>query len=440
MESLSASVEVVASILVATRQEADRLLEAFDHVFDRRWRWPRTLVARYLHEFGSGPRPLAAQVKAFLIADKGFRRAVERHGADLRSRRPWQVEMAPVSGPPSQWKVPPITSTAGLANLLGISLGELDWFADVHNWNCRHQGSRLHHYHLRVIAKHGKGVRLIEAPKSRLKAVQRWILREIMDHIPPHRVAHGFCRTRSIYTYSAPHVAKSVVLKLDLKDFFPSIRAAQVRSIFRTAGYPESVADCLTALCTTSTADSVWDDHRDFCCNSNREVKWLYVQRHLPQGAPTSPALANLAAFRLDSRLSGLARSAGAAYTRYADDFAFSGGDNFARRVSRFYLHAAATIAEEGFRVHHRKTRIMRQGVRQQVAGLVLNRRINVRREEYEQLKAILYNCVRHGPASQNRRRLSDFRSHLLGRIQFVRQIHEVRGRRLSTLFEQITW
>jgi hypothetical protein len=210
--------------------------------------------------------------------------------------------------------------------------------------------------------------------------------------------------------------------------------------MFLTAGYPQRVAECLTGLCTTATAPSVWDHEVALSSCSHRGLKLLYAQRHLPQGAPTSPALANLAAFRLDSRLSALARSAGASYTRYADDLAFSGGDEIARGARRFYLHAAATIEEEGFRVNFRKTRIMRQGVRQQVAGLVLNGRMNARREEYERLKAILYNCVRHGPAGQNRNRAADFRAHLLGRIEFVGRMNEMRGQRLASLFAQIAW
>src|ERR1700733_6552654 len=104
----------------------------------------------------------------------------------------------------------------------------------------------------------------------------------------------------------------------------------------------------------------------------------MYARPHLPQGAPTSPSLANLCAYRLDCRLSGLAASAGAVYTRYADDMAFSGDHAFHRAITRFRHHACATILEEGFSVHHRKSRVMRQGVRQRLAGLVVNDRLNV--------------------------------------------------------------
>ena len=150
--------------------------------------------------------------------------------------------------------------------------------------------------------------------------------------------------------------------------------------------------------------------------------------------------MANLCAYRLDCRLAGLARAAGAAYTRYADDLAFSGDHSFARVVKRFHLHVCATVMEEGFSIHHRKTRIMRPGVRQRLAGMVVNERLNIPRNEFDRLKATLVNCIRYGPASQNRSGHDDFRSHLEGRISFVEMVHEAKGKSLRKLFSQIEW
>jgi hypothetical protein len=143
------------------------------------------------------------------------------------------------------------------------------------------------------------------------------------------------------------------------------------------------------------------------------ELRRLYATPHLPQGAPTSPALANICCYRLDCRLTALSESAGATYTRYADDLAFSGDHNFEKRVERFSASVAAILQEEGLRVHHRKTRVMRQSVRQHLAGLVTNEKANVVRRDFDQLKAVLTNCVRHGAESQNRDGRPDFRSHL---------------------------
>src|SRR5262249_38739262 len=124
--------------------------------------------------------------------------------------------------------------------------------------------------------------------------------------------------------------------------------------------------------------------------------------------------------YRVDCRLAGLAKSVEADYTRYADDLAFSGDVTFERHIERFSTHVAAVLMEEGFKVHHRKTRIMRQGVRQHLTGLVANQHMNVMRTDFDRLKATLTNCLRHGPDSQNRNAHPHFRSHLEGRVVFV--------------------
>jgi hypothetical protein len=142
----------------------------------------------------------------------------------------------------------------------------------------------------------------------------------------------------------------------------------------------------------------------------------------------------------MDCRLAGLAESAGASYTRYADDLAFSGDEEFEKRADRFSTHVAAILIEEGFTVHHRKTRIMRQGVRQHLAGLVTNQRVNVIRRDFDRLKATLTNCVRSGPQSQNRDGRPSFRSHLEGRVNFVEMINPAKGMRLRKIFEEIQW
>jgi len=222
---------------------------------------------------------------------------------------------------------------------------------------------------------------------------------------------------------------------MDLRDFFPSFPAARIQTVFRTLGYPESVADLLGGICTNAAPRDVW---KDINPEQLHEAQVLYSRPHLPQGAPTSPALANLCCYRADCRLSGIARSAGAEYTRYADDLAFSGSEAFERCVERFSTHAAAILHEEGFTVHHRKTRVMRQGVRQHLAGLVTNQRINVRRTDFDLIKATLTNCVRQGPESQNRDAHPHFRSHLEGRVGFVESINPARGKRLRAIFDQI--
>ena len=338
-----------------------------------------------------------------------------------------------------KWDVPAIESPGDLAHWLQLTVSDLLWFADLKQLGYKKHSAPLRHYHYRVLTKPSGAVRLIEAPKPRLKEAQRRVLTGILENIPPHPAAHGFRKGRSVQTFVAPHIRRRVVLRMDLCDFFPTFTVARMQALFRTAGYPEPVADLLGAICTSATPRDVWRDaHVDRA--TLVDARTLYSRRHLPQGAPTSPALANLCAYRVDCRLAGLAQAAGALYTRYADDLAFSGDEAFARCVERFSTHAAAILLEEGFAVNHRKTRIMRQSIRQHLAGLVANERINIPRDDFDRLKATLTNCVRLGPDSQNRAQHPAFRSHLEGRVAFVEMIHPVHGQRLRTLFERIAW
>ena len=328
-----------------------------------------------------------------------------------------------------------------MADWLSLYPAELEWFADLKGLTNRLANPKLRHYRYRLVAKRSGGVRLIESPKSDLKAVQRRVLAGILDRIPPHPAVHGFRKGRSIVTFAAPHAGRDVLLRLDLRDFFPAFPAARIHALFRTLGYPDEVAARLGGLCANSVPRDVWI-HRPLEIDRNdwQDARALYARPHLPQGAPTSPSLANVMAYRLDCRLSGLARSAGATYTRYADDLAFSGDVAFRRVVERFSTHVAAVALEEGFTVNHRKTRIMPQGVRQHLAGIVVNRKVNLRRADLELLEAILTNCVRLGPASQNRDALPDFRAHLQGRVAFVEMVNPAKGQRLRRIFEAIDW
>ena len=387
------------------------------------------LTERYRQAFANSTRPRRQDIVRFLLADPAFQRAAGR--IKIRRHRPAAQQMLPAPAA-RLWPIPAIATTADLADWLSLYPNELDWFADLKGLLYRGTPP-LRHYHYRLIPKSTGGVRIIEIPKPRLKYLQRRILTCILDRVPPHPAAHGFVKNRNIKSFAAPHTSQAVVLKMDLQDFFPAFRAARINAFFRTLGYPEPVAAALAGICTSVVPQSI-------CRTLAFEDRDQYRRPHLPQGAPTSPALANLCAFRADCRLAGLAKSAGANYTRYADDLAFSGGEAFAQSVARFSTHVAAILHAEGFSVHHRKTRIMRQGVRQHLAGVVTNHHPNIPRQDFDTLKATLTNCIRHGPQSQNRSSHPDFRKHLEGRIAFAKMINPKKSERLMKLFHQINW
>lgn len=422
----------------------EHLIKRGGKTLGKRWRWLRPLARRYTEVFAGGIRPREREIIQFLANQPAFREAWSKQsGKILVACWPIQPQkMLPIPAA-RNWKIPAIESIGELAGWLGLTVGELEWFADLKGLASKKNVSQLSHYRYRILLKRSGNVRLIEAPKLRLRGLQRRILAEILDKIPPHPAVHGFRKGRSIKTFVAPHAGKRVVLRMDIQDFFPSFIGARVQAFFRTAGYPEAVADLLGGICTNAAPREEWiDPPTQFDVDHTRlwDARSLYSRIHLPQGAPTSPALANLCFYRVDCRLAGLAKSARAEYTRYADDLAFSGDEEFEKCVERFSVHVAAILLEEGFVAHYRKTRIMRQGVRQHLAGLVANQRVNIMRNDFDRLKATLTNCVRHGPASQNRDEHSDFHSHLRGRVSFVEMVNPVKGERLRRLFEQIEW
>lgn len=418
----------LARCFLAGEPSIEQIILRSNQALGRSYLWVRPLARRYVQGTAGQIRPRHRDVVDFILSDPAWNEAITEETRQV-SVEHWPVEpqrMQPVAAART-WNVPAIESVGALADWLWLDYGELDWFADLKCLGYKNRDPKLRHYCYRLFPKRSGGVRLVESPKRRLKKLQREILAGILDQVPYHPAAHGFIRGRSIKTFAAPHVGQDVVLRMDLQNFFVSIGRVRIQTIFRMMGYPESVADLLGGLCTNTTPHDVWRDP-------------LYSRPHLPQGAPTSPALANMCAFRVDCRLSGLAKSAGAEYTRYADDLAFSGGPAFARSAEDFALHAAAILLEEGFQVNHRKTRIMRQGVRQYLAGIVANQKINLVRNDFDRLKAILTNCVRHGPQSQNREAHPEFRSHLEGRISFVEMINPAKAKRLRGIFEQIRW
>jgi len=429
----------IANAFVQGERRVEDTVDRLTNVLGRRWRFLTPLVERYFRAFPNS-RPRRREVLRFLREDRVFRRAWRKRFSKIHVDQ-WPSSPPPAQSPAGRWDLPPIQTVGELAQWLEVTPGELDWYADLKGITSKSANPRLAHYHRRIFVKRSGGIRLVEAPKRRLREIQRAILRGMLDRISPHPAAHGFVKGRSIHTFVAPHIHQHVVLKMDLRDFFPSLVCARIQSFFRMAAYPETVADLLGGLCSTSVSKSFWNTHPLAASSEEvEESRLLYSRRHLPQGAPTSPALSNICAYRLDCRLSGLAQSADAHYTRYADDLAFSGGTRFARSAEGFATHVAAILAEEGFAAHHRKTRVMRPGVRQHLAGMTVNRRANIPRRDFDRLKATLRNCARHGPSTQNRDGHSSFRQHLEGRVAFVESVNFKKARLLRELLLRIDW
>ncbi|QDV49158.1 reverse transcriptase family protein [Gimesia fumaroli] len=333
----------------------------------------------------------------------------------------------------SRFDLPVFSTPEDIAHWLNLPLGKLAWLTHRFNQSDRPDDVKESHYTYHWLPKRN-GFRLIEAPRPFIKMAQQQILQEILNQIPVHDAAHGFVTGHSPVTNAIPHTGKRVVVKFDLENFYASVNFARVVSIFRSVGYCREAALWLARLSTTAIPMNM-----PFPDGSLRPLL-PYLSRHLPQGASTSPALANLSAFSLDVRLSGLARSFDADYTRYADDLTFSGSDQFLRSLRVFIPLVNQIIRSERFQVNQSKRRVLRNNQQQKVTGVVVNEHTNVPRKEFDLLKAILTNCIRQGPVGQNREQHPDFASHLRGRIAYVQQLNPNRGQRLLQLYEQIRW
>lgn len=331
-----------------------------------------------------------------------------------------------------RFNLPQWPDLASLGLWCQLSPGDLDWYSQ----RFLHQNThKLQHYHYHTLPKSNGALRLLETPKQRLKWIQGKLNQELLNKIPLHQSAHGFVAKRSVLTHSENHVGKPWIISLDLEHFFLSVNAGRVTNVFRTLGYSNTVAKALTGLCLNSTPED--QIHK----LPNPKEKALYRAAHLPQGAPSSPALANLCAFNLDCRLAGAARWMGYEYSRYADDLVFSNHEKpTAQHINQFVKMLNTIIRSEGFCINQRKTRFMTQAQRQQITGIVVNEKRNISRKQLKQLEAILYNCVRHGPTSQNKSGHPRFQQHLRGKLTYYSQVNPERCRKLWQLYDQIQW
>ncbi|MDF4891802.1 reverse transcriptase domain-containing protein [Vibrio parahaemolyticus] len=234
------------------------------------------------------------------------------------------------------------------------------------------------------IPKKNGEFRLIDAPKKELKKIQRFLANELAQVYTPRNATHGFVKDRSIVTNASKHVDKKYVLNLDLEDFFGSIHFGRVRNLFQShpLNLHHSVATVLSHL----------------CCHNGK----------LPQGAPTSPIISNMIAYRLDKQLQTLASKNRCTYTRYADDITFSFTQTRGRLPKPIAVltrdlqlslgnELKELITENGFVINSDKTRIAARSNRQEVTGVIVNERMNVSRKYIKQTRSMLYAWKKFG-------------------------------------------
>lgn len=303
--------------------------------------------------------------------------------------------------------LPVIINKYHLSNVLGIRWSPLKDIIKNINKN----------YYNFNISKRSGGKRKISMPSGSLMYIQYLIKEEILSKIIISNNATGFTKNKSIITNAKIHINQEKLLNIDLKDFFPSIHMNRVYYMFKyICGYNNEVSYCLTKLVTLNNS--------------------------LPQGAPTSPIISNIVAFKMDLRLQKLADKLGINYSRYADDITFSGTISV---INECLLKYVTNIVEDcGFRINEKKTRFASKGSRQEVTGLIVNNgKVNVPKEYIREIRQEIYYIKKFG-INEHRRKVGFknlyYRDHLLGKILYVKSINTLMGKKLLNSFNEIDW
>lgn len=315
--------------------------------------------------------------------------------------------------------LPTVATAAELAAAIGITTAQLAWLG----YDSR--SATVDHYRRFTIPKRSGGERVIASPKPLLRTAQGWVLAQVLAPLPVHDAATAYRPGASVVGNARRHSGRGVVVRLDLRDFFPSITFRRVKGLFRAMGFNEGVATILALLSTEYPRVVLRvGDERRFVAHG---------ERRLPQGACTSPAISNLLARRLDARLAGLARTWGFAYTRYADDLIFSHADPDAP-VSRLLVAAGRVVEAEGFAVNTEKTLVQRAPRRQVVTGLVVNDEPRVSRADLRRFRAVAHLCATRGCQRMTEQMGRDARAYVTGFASWVRMVNPEQAEKLEPL------
>ena len=229
------------------------------------------------------------------------------------------------------------------------------------------------------IRKKSGGIREINAPCYQL-SILLYLINILLKAIyTPKSCVMGFTEGRSVVMNASIHTGHHYVFNIDLENFFPSIPQARVwtRLQLEPFNFPVEVASVVAGL----------------CCHTNAEG----TQNVLPQGAATSPLLTNAICDKLDRRMLGVARKFGLHYSRYADDMTFSSMHNVYQENSEFRNEIRRIIEEQGFKMNDKKTRLLRDGQRQEVTGLTVNENVNLTKKYIRDIRCILHKWEKEG-------------------------------------------
>ena len=244
-------------------------------------------------------------------------------------------------------------------------------------------------YSIISIPKKRGGKRTISIPDKKLKDIQRALLYFLSDNFSSHKTAVGFTKGKSIVDNAKLHTNKKYVVCFDIQDFFPSINWGRIFGMLQK--YPFNANEKLARIIANLT--TYYDMEKQ--------------NKILPQGAPTSPYLANMLCRKMDSRIFNFFKDKNVHYSRYADDLTFSTNDP--KKVDLIMKKVPHFIKEEGFKLNKKKTRVLPYYKRQIVTGIVVNKKLSLPREYIRGIRALLHNVEKYGWDSQAERNILTF-------------------------------
>lgn len=348
----------------------------------------------------------------------------------------------------SQNNTPSILSLGHLAKRVGVEYSCLRDFV-MRDGLYGNEPSEI--YKKFSIRKRSGNRRFIHVPTPKLMRTQRWISEHILAKLPVHFSSQAFNKGNSIKKCASRHCGAKWLIKIDIADFFSSVSEIQVYRIFRGLNYQPLVAFELARLCTVGTHnESPRKKNRNWnVLTPNKKIS-LYSQNllgYLPQGAPTSPLLANLIMKESDNALQVLAQKSSLTYTRYSDDLIFSTSETFFNRsqAKKFIFDAYKILSKSGFKPQFRKTIIVPPSSKKIVLGLnVDSENPKLSKVTKDKIRQHLYYLEKLGPVQHAFNRKFDsvwgLKMHLRGLLDYAYMIEPEFAKLNILRFNSIEW
>ncbi|AFM14109.1 reverse transcriptase domain-containing protein [Turneriella parva] len=293
------------------------------------------------------------------------------------------------------------------------------------------------------IRKKTEGFRRISVPDSRLLVIQQWLHKHILSKIQPHFSSTAFNPGCSIMRNAQPHCGANWLIKIDIENFFDSISERQVYTQFKALGYSKYLCFCFARLSTRLASREAKKYKKPRW--QNKRHQYPEFIGNLPQGAPTSPILANLVCRQLDAQIHQLIQPMGLIYTRYADDIVISGNALTRKDASKLIQEISKILNRSGFQKNSLKTRILSPGARKIVTGLNVNGpnptipkklKYSIRAElHYAKVFGVAEHCKKLGY-----HKIDGFRNQIRGKIDFVRSVNPKLADKFYAQLDDINW